>query len=319
MTDDQARPEDEVPEETQVQVPVAADAQPAPAVAPVAPVAPAAPGATAPVAAAATGVSDAGRPRGRRRAIGRAGQVVGIIGLVLSFVLAAGALVGTAWVADQINAVASEVDSKIAEGQPKLDTLTEKVSQIKAVVDEVVAAADAATQAVAPDDGLLAGLQDRVNNLASGYANLRNSYGDLRESIAGAVGTLQTLDRIIPGFDVPQGPIDALQGLDARVQELDATISGVLDTTFDGSALRDAAQAVSEKVGRVADGLDTVLGIIDEAGAKLTQARTDIANAASLITSILRFSGVVIALLFVYIAFLHWVLFRTSRAIHRGS
>jgi hypothetical protein len=268
---------------------------------------------------AAAGAVAPAQPPKRRRMLGGAGQVVGIIGFVLSLVLAFGALAGSVWLTGQIETLATSVDARIAEGQPKLETLSTKVVEIKATVDQVVALADTAAQATVPSDGLLAGLRDRLNGLANRYTELRNSYTDLREKVTGALNGLQLLERVIPGFTVPQEPLDALAALDSRVQELDAAITGILDTKFDGTPLRDAAALVSEKIGMVSSGLATAVTFIDDANVKLTQARSDIAAAVSQLNMYIVFGGVLGMLLFLYIAFLHWVLFRTARAVGRGA
>jgi hypothetical protein len=307
-------------DETQVNVPAVevpeADVPEAPAPAAPAPVEAAAPETAA---ATASAVAAASAPSGRGRKLGGAGQVVGVIGIVLSLVLAFGALAGTLWLTGQVETVATTVDNRLAEGQPQLDKLEAGITEIKSTVDEVVAAADAVAQASVPSDGLLATLQDRLGGLASRYAGLRNAYGDLKEKVTGALNGLQLLGRIVPGFTVPQEPLDALNALDTKVLELDASISGILETKFDGSALRDAAALVAEKVGKVSAGLDKVLGVVDDASAKLAQARTDIAAAASNLASFITIGGMLVMLLFLYIAFLHWVLFRTSRAVGRSD
>ncbi len=215
--------------------------------------------------------------------------------------------------------MAAEVDSRIAEAQPKLDALDARISEVKATVDDVVAVANAAAQTATPGDGVLATLQERLGGLASRYAGLRNAYSDVREKVTGALAGLQVLERIIPGFQVPQEPLDALNGLDARVQELDAGISGILDTKFDGGTLRDVAATVAEKIGLVSGGLDKVLGVIDEVGVRVTDARAEIAALASQISTYVTLGGALVTLLFLYMAFLHWVLFRTSRSAGRTS
>jgi methyl-accepting chemotaxis protein len=279
----------------------------------------AAPEAPAPAAAAAPAAAVAATPPKRRRGLGAAGQVVGIIGFVLSLVLAFGALAGSFWLTGQIETLATTVDARIAEGQPKLETLSTKVVEIKATVDQVVALADTAAQATLPTDGLLAGLRDRLSGLSNRYTELRTSYTDLREKVTGALSSLQLLERVIPGFTVPQEPLDALAALDAKVQELDAAITGVLDTKFEGTPLRDAAALVSEKVGMVSSGLETAVTFIDDTSAKLVQARADITAAVAQLNTYIMIGGVLAMLLFLYIAFLHWVLFRTSRAVGRGA
>lgn len=315
-------------DETQVDVPVtdapaAPGAEVAGADAPVAAAAAGAPAATAAApaasapAAAPAAVAPAPPRPSKGRAMSRVGQVVGIVGIVLSLVLAVGSITGSLWLTGQIGTLAAEVDSRIAEAQPKLDALDARISEVKATVDDVVAVADAAAQVATPGDGVLATLQERLGGLSSRYAGLRNAYSDVREKVTGALAGLQVLERIIPGFQVPQEPLDALNGLDAKVQELDAGISGILDTKFDGGTLRDVAATVAEKIGMVSGGLDKVLGVIDEVGVRVTDARAEIASLASQISTYVTLGGALVTLLFLYMAFLHWVLFRTSRSAGR--
>lgn len=304
-------------DETQVDVPVAGDATAtATAVAEPAPEAPAP--VQAPDSAGAGAVTQAapGKPK---RAMGGAGQVVGVIGLVLSLLLAVGSVAGTMWLTGQVNAVAQAANDKIAEQAPKLDKLSETVTGIKTQVDELATAAQQVASSASPSGPIVTTLRDKLDALAARYQQLRSAYTDLRSKIATALGGLQALDRLVPGISVPQGPVDALNNLDAKLQELDGTITGVLSTDFNGEKLQQAASVVAEQVGKLSAGLDKVNGFIADASAKLQQVQVDIANAASQLTTVITIGGIVLALLFLYGALLHWVLFRTSRAAARPA
>jgi hypothetical protein len=310
MTDDQAPTASSESDATRVDVPVATPGEPA-TPAPV----PASAPAPGPVGQPAE-ASPAAKPR---RTMGRAGQTVGVIGLIVSVVLAIATLGGTVWLTGQINDVSAQADARLAEGGPVLDTLSVKIGDIKSVVDEVVAAADAVAGTAAPSEGIVATLRDKLDSLAARYAELRQSYTNLREQVLGAVRTLELLGRVVPGFSIPQGPLDALTTLDSKIQELDSTISGVLGTDFATAAQQQTAAVVSEKVGKISAALDGLLGVISNVQAKLDSARADIAAAVSQLVTVITVGGIVLALIFLYMAFLHWVLLRTSRAVGRGG
>lgn len=315
MTDDQVR-SDAVNDETQVTEPVAAPvpAEPAVPAEPIAPVsATPASAAAAPVAAAAT---TPGKPK---RAAGGIGQAVGVIGLVLSLLLAVGTVAGTMWLTGQITEVGVSIDARIGQAQPALDTLSTKVGDVKSVVDELATAATAVSQSAAPSGPIVTTLRDKLDGLANRYATLRNAYGELRTNVTSAINSVQTLSRFIPGFTVPQGPIDALNNLDAKITEFDGTISDILSTDFSGDKLQAAATVVAEKVTKVSSALSAVVGVIQVAGEKITQAQTDIKAGLAQLTTYITIGGIVLALIFLYMALLHWVLFRTSRAVGRGA
>ena len=176
--------------------------------------------ALAPAAAAATATPPPAGPSKRSRVMGLTAQAAGIIGIVLFVALAVVMLLGRGWATSTVDEISAGVDAKMAQVEPLVDNASTKVSEINGRVGALSDAANAlAAQAAATPD-LLGGVRDQVANLQNRYLEFRKTYSDVRETALTAIDRLQVLDRLVPGFDIPQEPIDALKGLDARLQEL---------------------------------------------------------------------------------------------------
>jgi len=259
------------------------------------------------------------KPAGKPKPVKVAGQVVGILGIIVSIVLVVGVLLGRGWVIGQVDAVAATVDAGLARADPVLLAAETKVGDVKTRVEAMVQAADAVAANPAPPPALTGALSGAISAVTDRYASLRSGYSDAREGITSTIAQLQGLVRFIPGVSVPQGPIDALAALDTKVRALDSTLSGVFGGQPGSQAIGELATAVSAKGNELLAGLDTVASAINQVQGTLAQARADAAGIASTIDSVMTILTVVIVLLFVYIALLHWVLFRTSRAAGRPA
>ena len=62
----------------------------------------------------------ASRPSRRDHTLGTIGRVVGVVGIVVCLLLAAGVLVGRAWAVGTVDDVAAAVDAQIAKTDPLL-------------------------------------------------------------------------------------------------------------------------------------------------------------------------------------------------------
>ena len=283
------------------------DPVPAPATA----VAPAA--VSAPVAHAAASTSR------RNRRLGLVAQIAGVIGIVLCLVLAVGVLVGRGWAMDTVSEVATGIDAKVARAVPLLDTASQRVSEVSGRVGAVADAANALAARPNPSNELLQGLAGAVGNVSDRYLELRATYGQFRDTAATALDRLQALDRLIPGFEIPQGPVDALANLDAGVSELDARIMGLANAIPESGPIDAAATAIATKAGEVQAKLDGLVGVIDDAQTRLAELRTQLDSTAATISTTISIGSIGVILLLFYFALLHWVLFRTGRQLRREA
>ncbi len=301
-------------------VPPASDAtEPVPVVsAPVPEVAAATTAAPVPAANAAA-AAPSGSSTKRNRVAGLTAQAAGVIGIVLFVALAVVMLLGRGWATSRVDQISGDIDAKMAQAVPLLDTASTRVSEINGRVGALTDAANTlAGQAEAAGPGILDGLRAQLSNLQSKYLEFRAGYTDLRSKATSAIDTLKLLERVIPGFTVPQGPVDALNTLDGIVQEVDAKITDASAALTDGPAQKLAA-TVAEKSATLQAGLGKVTTGLDNAQAKLAELRTQVADTTSTITTFINIGSILLFLLFLYFAFLHWVLFRTGRGLTKAA
>jgi hypothetical protein len=257
------------------------------------------------------------RSRSRRTA-GLVGQVVGVIGIVISLLLVVGVIVGRGWLVDQVNAVETSIDATIARAQTPIDNAQATLADLTTRIGE---AADAAN-AVAVDPGAtpaaLQGVLDRIDGLSQRYLELRQTYANVRGDIVSLLDRLQLLDRLVPGFSIPQGPVDALTTIDEKARALDEGIMQLVDAGTAVGAANAAAQAIADRLTRAEQALEGIGTTLDTVEARVTALRGEIAQTAASIETAITVIAIVLVLLFLYLAFLHLVLFRVGRAQTRA-
>jgi methyl-accepting chemotaxis protein len=257
--------------------------------------------------------------RRRDRVLGGAGQVAGVIGIVLCVLLAVGALLGRGWALDTVDQLSGRVDQAIGRAIPPLDTASTLVGDVSQRIGDVASAADAVAALPAPENDRIAALQDKLQALGDRYLELRATYADVRQNIADAIARLQAIDRVLPGVTLPQGPIDKLQDLDAKIQQVDAAIMDVIGANLAGNAVDQAAGNVAARARQAQANLDGVSGRLTGVSTDLQALRDDLANIASSAKTAITLGVVVAILLFVWLALLHWILFRVSRRLWLAS
>lgn len=239
-----------------------------------------------------------------------AGQVVGVVGIVVCLLLAVGVLLGRGWAMDEVSSTAATIDESLARGEPLLDSAATKVADVQEQVAALEAAAVAVTGNPNPAPALANALSERLSGVSERYLELRTTYASARENIVSAVQRLQMLDRLVPGIEIPQGPIDALAELDARVQELDASLSGIIGPNGVVESVQDAAQRIADRIDQADELLATAEAGLANAQVKLAETRARVASTADTITTGISIGSLGLFLVFLYLALLHWVLFR---------
>jgi len=283
--------------------------EPAAAVAP----APAAP-AVAPAAAIAAAPA---APSRRNRMLGLTAETAGVIGIFLFVALAMVVLLGRGWATSTVDDLSGSVDAKMAQAVPLLDNASTKVSEING---RIGALTDAATSLAAQADaapGLLGGLRDQLSNLQNRYLEFRATYADVRQTAVTALDSLRVMSRLIPGFSVPQDAVDTLAALDAKVQDIDAKIMDVSNALTDGP-VQAVANVVVTKAAAVQDGLSKLTTALNGAQARLAEVRSQVASTADTVNMFISIGSILLFLLFLYFALLHWVLFRTGRGLRKA-
>jgi hypothetical protein len=255
----------------------------------------------------------------RNRVLGFTAQVAGVIGIVVCLALIVGVLLGRGWATDSVTQLATGVDAKVALAVPLMDRASAKVSEVSGRVGALADAATAVAALPGPGAELRIALRSALNRVSERYLELRTTYGDVRQAAGGALDRLETLERLLPGFALPQGPVDALTRLDAGVQELDATVMGLADAIPDSGPIAAVATAAATRATEAQAKLQAVNGVVDDARTKLGEVRAKVASTADTVNTGITLGAIGTILLLLYFALLHWVLFRTGARLRRGA
>jgi hypothetical protein len=261
-----------------------------------------------------TPTTSPGRPR---KAASVGGQALGVTGVVVSVVLIVFVILGRGWATGEISDAAATIDAGLARGGPLLTNAASKIGNVQA---RIVAVGDAATLvANAGTPALATALSERINTISEPYLALRNTYNDARAGATSTLDRIALIDRLIPGFEVPQGPIDALAALDEKVQAVDTRVVGIINANSNGQLGGGLAATIASKAQEVATALDGVTQSLSDAQARLQQARVNIATKADTINLVITIISLVAIALLVYLALLHIVLFRSAGGMRRKA
>ena len=266
----------------------------------------------------ATAASAPAGPGRTRRATGLLGQVVGIVGIVVCLALIVGVLLGRGWATEAVSDVAGSLDAAVARTEPLLETAVTAVSTITQQAGETAAAAEAVAADPAATPEALQRVVDRLGAVSQRYLEFRGKYAGAREQVVSALDRLGLITRFVPGVSVPEGPVDALAGLDERARELDARVMGLIEAGGAVQGINAAAAAIAEKARQVEASLGTLTAGLTEVQARLDGLRAEIAGLAETVNTIITIAAIVLVIVLLYIALLHLVLFRASRAREGG-
>jgi hypothetical protein len=237
-------------------------------------------------------------------------QVVAIVGIVVCVLLAVGVLLGRGWVVDKVDVVAASIDDGLAKVPPLLDRADDGVTRVQERITIVGDAATAVAAAASEPPPIVQRFQAALAGVSERYVPLRESYADARARIVSVNDRLETLDRLLPGISLPQGPSDTLVALDTRVQALDDKVMAILTVNEGATRVSDAATAVAGKTQDAVTSLDEVKTGISDLETRLVETQARVASKFDTVNTAITIVALILILLLAYLAALHVVLYR---------
>jgi len=262
-------------------------------------------------ATAPTGDTDRGK-----RALGVVEQVAAVIGIGVSIALIVVVLWGRGWLVDQTDKVSGTVDGALAQSVTLVDNASTRVSDVSGRVAAVVDAANALVANPNPAPGLSEALSAQLQPIQDRYLVLRSAYTDVKTTVVSAYDRLQTLDQMLPFFSIPQGPVDSLTSLDSKLQDIDGKVTDLFTTPGSG-AVNAIAAGVATRAANLQTGLESVTTTLHDVSVRITTLQANVQAKADQVRQVITVATVLLVLLFLYLAFLHWVLFRTGSRLRR--
>ena len=258
-------------------------------------------------------------PSRSRKGLGRAGQVVGILGALVFIAAIAGVWIGRGIVADDWTAFTESAGRSLAKVTEVASTATAKLDERAAEVEAIAEEARSIATQPTISSAIVQGIADKLSGVGDRYADLRSQYVDLRDKASSVIDLVQKVDRLIPGIDIPQGPIDALGAVDEGLSTLDAAITGITDGATATTALTEAATTLADDADAIAGGLRQGSAAITGLSGGIGTFAGQIKDAGDQVLSLLGTIAIVISLVLAWGAFLHLCLFALGRRLARGG
>ena len=188
-----------------------------------------------------------------------------------------------------------------------LGYVSDRISDIKAKVDEMAQApgvdADAATDLATAIDELINGAN----------ATLRTVYTGLRERAFTVGDALQGIGRAVPVLAIAGAVTDRLQALDARMQEIDTTMTRMGQMGPAGLAEPGVAATVSDRAAIAGEHLQMIGDLVTEIETWLQDSRGRVAEADRRSARALTAGAVAGTAVSLFVAWLNVLLFQQGR------
>jgi hypothetical protein len=249
--------------------------------------------------------------------LGLVAQILGVLGAVVCAVLIVGVLMGKSWVQERVDHLAQgaveALDSAIAVSGEALTGLATGAT----VAAEVRTTAEGIAASPTVDEVAFNALEERLSPLAARYQEARDRYVVLREKATDLMDTVQRLDRLLPGISLPEGPVKLVAGMDEKLADLDAAITGIATAGQSRAAVSGSAAAIAEQVAKLEQGIAAATELTQRIQTGLTDIQGDIDSVGDKIGSLIGISSIAAAIILAWGVLLHvalWALGRRWRA-----
>jgi hypothetical protein len=262
--------------------------------------------------AEATG--DGGRQSSR---LATAAQVAAVIGIVICVAIIVGTWLGRGALAAAVDDLSSTVNGGFDRAIAATGQVAGRLDSAASQAGALATSATAIAASGAPPPEALAGLADKVGRLADGYRTIRTRYADLRENVTSALTAVQRVTRFVPGVQAPEGAGDRLQAVDAKLQSIDDTLTGIFPSLETGQGGAPVAAAVAAQATRLQAALADASTAVAGLSARVQTAGNQATNAMDAIRTIISVAAVAITLLFLWVLALNGALFVLARRLKR--
>ena len=151
------------------------------------------------------------------------------------------------------------------------------------------------------------------------YATFRSLYERLRERAIALGDTLAQLGRTVPRATVPASAVERLQALDARMVEIDASVTYLSQLGVAGLAEDGVASRVSERAVHAQETLSTVSQLIADVDQWIEGARERLAERERRVSRLLNAGAVAVSIGGLFFAGLNVLLYQQGRRWSQGD
>lgn len=249
----------------------------------------------------------------RRPKLGVLAIVVGILGLIVSLVGIGGAVAGRSWAGDRLDGLADAARSGLEKAVTVSDEALTALQNGADEVATIAASASTLAQSTTVADTAVAALQERLAPLSQKYTDLRDRVVVFQEKANSVIDTVQRLDRLIPGLELPSGPTDLMQGVGDRLSQLDEAITGLQARAATRTDSKETANVIAVSAGRLTDGITKATEVVQQIQGRLVEMQGRVDKAADRLDLYVTAGAAIFGLFWLWIAILNLALVALGR------
>jgi len=194
------------------------------------------------------------------------------------------------------------------------DRVADWLDDASAGINDIKVKADDLAAAPVVDEASAAALARAIDDFISGpYATLRTVYTGLRDRALNVGETLRGIGRAVPVLEITDAIADRLEAIDARMQEIDASMTTLAQMGAAGLAKPGVAAAVSERANLASEQVQAIGQSFSGIETSLHDGRDRVVAADRLTARALTVGALVGTALTLFVALLNVLLFQQGR------
>ena len=199
------------------------------------------------------------------RIVGWLASAVGVVGVMFGNGLASVVWVLRFNIQSRLRDLLAVPDGGLDIATTLTETVASGITEMSGQIIDVKAAADRLAAAPAGDASAVAGLASAIDTFVEGpYSMFRTVYQRLRERAMVIGESLTRLGTSVPLAKVPPAAVERLQAIDARMVEIDASVTYLAGLGPTGLVEPGVASTISERAARAEETLASMSELVTE-------------------------------------------------------
>jgi methyl-accepting chemotaxis protein len=248
------------------------------------------------------------------RLVGWLASAIGIIGIIVSNGLASLIWALKFDLQGRAHDLIAVPDVGLERAVELADSVASALADASGQIGDIKVKADAVASAPAADATAATDLATAIDGFIGGpYADFRAIHSLLRERASTIVEALHGLARAVPMLTLPGVVGERLQALDARLDEIDASMTSLAGAGADGLSQPDVAAQVAAGAATAQERIDILSELVMDLGGRMQETRDRLAERDRRIARLLTAGALVGSILSLCVAGLNVLLFQQGR------
>lgn len=249
----------------------------------------------------------------RRPTLGLVAMIGGVVGALVCVLAIVVLVSGRTWVQERVDVLQSGALQALEQAVTVGDQAIAGLESGAQTIDDIKTQAESLAANPALDEVALNALQTKLAPLAERYNGARERYVTLREKATNLLDTVQRLERLVPGLDLPQGPNDLVNTIDEKLTDLDQAVNDLSGRASERTGATATATAIAAAATRLETGIENATQLATNIKTNIEEMKGSVEGVVDHVGLWLTYGTIVGVILFIWILLLNLALFALGR------